>query len=168
MMHSRWRAYFYDALTGAEVKTPYSGWEWYSMAGYGASPRSAVVYDDTAWSVEVGNGEGKRAEITAANVRTLARWLGPVWPSGPGLKDFTATGGLEWSDGVVAIHNGVFRLDGNEANGELLADLNGAQPLVSGTLAAQTLDLSPYMPALIPPPGRCSSSPGSPPTTTSR
>ena len=30
------------------------------------------------------------SEIAIPNVRTVARWLGHAWPSGPGLKDFSA------------------------------------------------------------------------------
>ena len=91
------------------------------------------------------------AEIVVPNMRALARWLGPVWPSGPGLKDFSVAGGLDWSEGTIAVHKGVFRMDGNEASGELLLDLKGERPAISGTLAAGSFDLTPYLAAGPPP-----------------
>ena len=111
-----------------------------------ANPISAVIDGRLDWR----NGPlltAATAELTVPNVRTLARWLGPVWPSGPGLKDFSVSGGLDWSEGAIAVHKGVFRMDGNEANGELQLDLNGERPAVSGTLAASSIDLSPYVSA---------------------
>lgn len=90
------------------------------------------------------------SEIAIANVRTVARWLGHPWPSGPGLKDFSAHGALEWSAQAIAMQKGVFRLDGNEARGTLALMLAPVRPALAGTLAFEVADLTPYLAASSP------------------
>ncbi len=85
------------------------------------------------------------ADITVPSVRALARWLGAAWPSGAGLKDFGATGALEWSDGILSMRHGQYQLDGNEANGALQLNVSGARPALAGTLAANSIDLAVYL-----------------------
>lgn len=84
------------------------------------------------------------SEIAIPNIRTVARWLGHPWPSGPGLKDFTARGALEWSRQAATIQKGVFRVDGNEGEGTLSMTATPDRPAIAGTLAFDTLDLNPY------------------------
>lgn len=114
-----------------------------------ANPVSAVLDGRLDWR-GVPTLTATTAEVNITSVRALARWLGPAWPSGPGLKDFSASGGLEWSENTIAVHQGLFRMDDNEARGELQIDLNGARPAISGTLAASSFDLSPYLPVSAP------------------
>lgn len=100
--------------------------------------------------LDVGNGlqlSAPAADIAISQVRSLARWFGHLWPSGPGLKDFTAHGALEWSGQTIAIPKGVFKIDGNDANGTLALTFGGSRPALAGTLAFQAVDLRAYLPA---------------------
>lgn len=106
--------------------------------------------------LDVGRGislAGTSAEITVANVRSIARWLGEVWPSGAGLRDFSARGTLEWVGPVLAMSRGRYVIDGNEASGTLSLSLAGPRSLVAGTLAFGKFDLSPYFPLPVAVPG---------------
>jgi hypothetical protein len=83
-------------------------------------------------------------EISIPNVRSVARWLGHPWPSGPGLKDFQTSGALEWSAKSIAMQKGTFKLDGNVAAGALSLTLGPVRPAIAGTLAFEAADLSVY------------------------
>ena len=87
------------------------------------------------------------ADVTIPNVRSVARWLGQVWPSGPGLKKFAAHGSAEWIGQTIAFQKGTFEVDGNVANGALTFNFGSARPAIAGTLAFQDTDLAIYLPA---------------------
>ena len=86
-----------------------------------------------------------QAELTAADLRATARWLGVNWPAGRGFGVFHAKGQLEWVDRTVAFQNAAIELDDNDANGTLSINFSGARPTVEGTLGLKTLDLTRYL-----------------------
>lgn len=86
-----------------------------------------------------------QTELTAADLRATARWLGVNWPAGRGFGVFHAKGQLEWLDRTVAFQNAAFALDENDANGTLSINFSGARPTVEGTLGLKTLDLTRYL-----------------------
>ena len=86
-----------------------------------------------------------QAELTAADLRATARWLGVNWPAGRGFAVFHAKGQLEWLDRTVAFQNAAIELDDNDANGTLSINFSGARPTVEGTLGLKTLDLTRYL-----------------------
>lgn len=87
---------------------------------------------------------GTQIDMTVPNVRGLARALGHMWPSGPGLKDFAARGTLDWSGSTLALNRGRYWLDGNVATGTLSLTLHKERPQIVGTLAFATFDATPY------------------------
>lgn len=84
------------------------------------------------------------AELQIGDVRAMARWLGELWPTGPGLGAVTAKGLLLVDDKAVTFENAKFTIDGNDATGALTLSLNGPRPAFQGTLAFDTLSLAPY------------------------
>ena len=88
---------------------------------------------------------GSSVDISVPNVRSVARWLGHVWPSGPGLKDFAAHGTAEWNGQSIVFSKGTFHMDGNEATGALSLAFGGLRPVIAGTLAFQSANLNPYV-----------------------
>lgn len=84
------------------------------------------------------------AELTVTDLRSAARWLGAVWPSGPGLGAFAAKGRLTLDDRAVSFEHAEFTLDGNVATGALTAKLGPERPSIEGTLAFATFDITPY------------------------
>ncbi len=102
--------------------------------------------------IELGHGlqlVAPTAEVAIPNVRSVARWLGHVWPSGPGLKNFSANGNAEWVGQTIAFQKGRYKIDNNEASGALTFNFGSARPAVAGTLAFQDVDLTPYLQAEI-------------------
>lgn len=87
------------------------------------------------------------SEINVPSLRALARWFGHTWPSGPGLKDFSARGSAEWSGRTISYPNGTFSIDGNEGQGAFAFSFDGLRPSVAGTLAFANADLTPYLAA---------------------
>jgi AsmA protein len=86
-----------------------------------------------------------QCEVTAADLRQTARWLGAPWPSGPGLGSVKIKGQLDWHDAALAFDRSVFAMDGNEATGVLTLRFASVRPSVTGTLALKALDLTGYL-----------------------
>ena len=98
--------------------------------------------------LEVGQGlalVATTADVTVPNVRSVARWFGEIWPSGAGLRDFSAHGSAEWTGQSIVFSKGTFRMDGNEGNGALSLTFDAARPMVAGSLAFQNVDMTPYL-----------------------
>ena len=85
------------------------------------------------------------ADVTIASLRSVARWLGHVWPSGAGLKTFAARGSAEWAGQTISFQKATFAMDGNEASGALTLNFGSARPAIAGTLALQDASLAPYL-----------------------
>lgn len=97
--------------------------------------------------LDVGSGLflAGQAELSLANVRQAALWLGASWPRGPGLLELKAKGQLGWTGRDLAFDRATFQMDGNQATGALALNSGGARPRLSGTLAFKTLDLTGYL-----------------------
>lgn len=113
--------------------------------------RAAVKGDLLATSFNGRLSVGERAQITAENaelsiadVRKFASWLGASWPAGAGLGRLTAKGRLKLEDRAVTFEHAQFTLDGNAATGALTAKLGLKRPSIEGTLAFANFDLAPY------------------------
>ena len=85
------------------------------------------------------------ADLTTADLRATARWLGVNWPSGDGFGPFHAKGQLEWVGRTMAFQNTTLELDENDATGTLSINFSGPRPAVEGTLGLKTLDLTQYL-----------------------
>lgn len=84
------------------------------------------------------------ANLVIPDLRAVARWLYARWPDGPGIKPFRAKGAMIWTSHSLAFEDAQFALDGNEATGALAFMLSGEKPVIEGTLAFGTLDLTGY------------------------
>lgn len=84
------------------------------------------------------------AELSIADLRGFARWLGTKWPSGPGLGPFTAKGLLTLEERLASFEHAEFTLDGNAATGALMVKLGAERPAIEGTLAFAAFDIAPY------------------------
>jgi AsmA protein len=91
------------------------------------------------WQVTAEN-----AELSVANLRSFASWVGASWPSGPGLGSFTAKGLLTLEERRVSFEHAAFTLDGNAASGALILKLGAERPAIEGTLAFASFDIAPY------------------------
>ena len=88
------------------------------------------------------------AELNAANLRRIVRWFGPPVPVSDGLNAVSLKGQLSWARGTVTVEKAKVSVDGSEAAGTLGFTYTGERPAIDGTLAFNTLDLTPYFEAL--------------------
>jgi uncharacterized protein involved in outer membrane biogenesis len=86
-------------------------------------------------------------KLSTPSLRRFANWLGSPIGSGsiPGRASLFGT--AEFRDGVLSVANAEVTLDGNSASGALKVTA-AARPDVTGTLAFETLDLTPYFAGL--------------------
>jgi AsmA protein len=88
------------------------------------------------------------SQVSIANLRHAAHWLGAHWPAGAGLREFTVKGPLDWSNGTVSFENATVSLDGNTGQGGISLALGAEnRPTVTGTLAFEAFHLDPYLKA---------------------
>ena len=84
-------------------------------------------------------------DVTIPKLRSVARWLGETWPSGPGLSNFVAHGAVDWSGHTIGFNRTSFELDGNVATGTASLNFDRSRPLISASLAATDLKLATYL-----------------------
>ncbi|WP_413992095.1 AsmA family protein [Labrys okinawensis] len=93
------------------------------------------------------DGDGRlEGQVTAsgASLRETLRWLGLPLPDGHSLAAFEVQSPVTVDPTGISLDDVQLSLDGNEAEGSLVIQLAGERPKVSGTLAADTIDLSAY------------------------
>jgi AsmA protein len=120
----------------------------------GSSPLRLAVDSDPAevgFEGEVSNGAEPGAsggiDLDVRSIRALAAWLGePIAFQGEGLEKLTIEGRLEGSAKRVAFSDAQIGLDAITGQGELVADLSGEVPQLSGRLDLGAVDLDPYLP----------------------
>ncbi len=88
---------------------------------------------------------GGTATVSMQSVRRLARWFGLAVPNEEGLQAASIKGPFTWTRSTLAFEGAKVTVDGNEASGNLAYNLAGKRPLLEGTLAFGTLDLTPYV-----------------------
>jgi len=88
------------------------------------------------------------AELQTASLRKLARWFGVPMTLSPGLGAVSLKGQLSWAHATIAVEKAKVTVDGSEAAGTVALTLGGEHPTLDGTLAFNTLELSPYFEAL--------------------
>lgn len=84
-------------------------------------------------------------EVDVPNLRNFVNWIGLLVPEGRGLNTFTAKGRMNWAGRKIAVDDGRFELDGNQASGALALRFAGPRPALEGTLAMTNLHLSQYL-----------------------
>ncbi len=85
------------------------------------------------------------ADLTAGNLRHVARWFGIPVSNGTEFQDVRVKGTLDWGAGVLTFSRASVGMDGNEGTGALALDTAKTIPSFDGTLAFDTLDLSRYL-----------------------
>jgi AsmA family len=90
-------------------------------------------------------------EVDLTVARQLS-WLNRLLPvslgaTGQKAHNLKAKGALDWSSKSMALSNAKLEIDGSEANGTLSLDRRPSRPLLTGTLAFQTLDMTRQLPA---------------------
>lgn len=85
-------------------------------------------------------------EVDVPNLRNFVNWIGLLVPEGRGLNRFTAKGSVNWAGRKIAVDDGRFELDGNQASGALALQFASPRPALEGTLALTNLHLSQYLP----------------------
>lgn len=86
----------------------------------------------------------ENAELSIADLRGFAAWLGASWPAGSGLGPFKAKGLLTLGERTMAFEHAEFVLDGNAATGALAVKMGQDRPSIEGTLAFASFDIAPY------------------------
>lgn len=84
------------------------------------------------------------AALTTSNMTTLLSWLG-LASSGQGVSQFEAKSSFEWSGSTIALDNGSFKIDGNQAEGRMTFDLAAPGSSIDATLAFDVFDITPYL-----------------------
>jgi AsmA protein len=87
------------------------------------------------------------ATVSTPSLRRLVGWLGMPTESGATFGAASIEGKLNWSRPTLIVADARIELDGNHAEGTVSARLAGPRPRIQGTLAAETLDLTPYLEA---------------------
>jgi AsmA protein len=87
--------------------------------------------------------------LTTPSVRRVIEWMGAPMGTGAILGAGSIAGKINWLGPSVAIADAKMELDGNVAEGALSATVGGGGlSSLQGTLAFESLDLSPYIEAL--------------------
>lgn len=120
-----------------------------SLIAGGKSDMRARVKGDlinltTSGTVDgTGRLEGK-VSASGNSLRDTLRWLGLGLPVGRSLGAYDLQSPLTLDNAAISLNEVQLSLDGNEAEGSLTVEYGRERPKVSGTLAADVLDLSAY------------------------
>lgn len=82
--------------------------------------------------------------LQTGSLREVLAWLGLDAPTTGGFGAFGLAGQLKADGQQIGLSKATLDLDGNRSEGALLVKLGGERPLIQGTLAADSLDLTPY------------------------
>lgn len=132
-----------DATLGAPQKTPYG-------AEQAVEAKVSGSFLEASFKGQLRTGElftltAPSAKLVVPDLRKAARWLGVEWPDGPGLGAFTAEGIVDWGSGRLAFDRADFKIDGNEAVGNLSLSLSEGRPFIEATLAFEHFEIAPYL-----------------------
>lgn len=83
--------------------------------------------------------------LSVVDGRKFLRWLGVPVAGGPGLGRLSIKGPAKWSGRTIAFESAFVSLDGNDAAGTFAISMSGPRPAISATLAADRIDLGPYL-----------------------
>lgn len=91
------------------------------------------------------NISSEDASITISDFSRFAKWIGIRLPADQTPKKFSANGHFTWTGKTVGFFNSALALDENTANGGLTLKLGRERPMLDGTIAANSLDITPYL-----------------------
>ncbi|MGD9738863.1 MAG: AsmA family protein [Bauldia sp.] len=87
--------------------------------------------------------DGETAVVTPS-LRRLLAWSGSNVGDAPTLGRASIRGHSRWQWPLLAFSSASMSLDGNDADGAFTVDFAEDRPAIRGTIAAESLDLSPY------------------------
>jgi AsmA protein len=86
-------------------------------------------------------------ELTTPSVRRVVEWMGAPIETGAILGAGSIAGRINWLGSSVSLSDATIELDGNIAEGAVSATINDGLTSLQGTIAFDSLDLSPYLEA---------------------
>lgn len=86
-------------------------------------------------------------DLQVPSLRALARWFDVDLPAGDGLKELSLKSKFLAGGTKFSFPDAMLGLDGNSADGAIVIKLGPVRPLFQATLAASTLNLTPYLSA---------------------
>ncbi|MCK0196431.1 AsmA family protein [Ancylobacter sp. 6x-1] len=117
-------------------------------AGYGklsvsGSPLSLAYQGNVRLADGAMNTDGD-LDIASPLLRDMLGWIGIDPPTEEGLGPFRLRGRAMVAGDSLALANARLDLDGNRADGGLSLRIDKGRPVIQGSFAAETVDLSPY------------------------
>ncbi|MCP4381918.1 MAG: AsmA family protein [Hyphomicrobiales bacterium] len=106
-----------------------------------------LAFDGAALQLDGTQLEGD-IQLTTPSVRRVVEWMGADVGSGAIFGAGSVSGKVNWLGPSVAITEASVEFDGNVADGAIAVTSVDGHSRVQGTLAFETLDLSPYVDAL--------------------
>jgi len=91
-----------------------------------------------------------QVKLSAPSLGRLLAWTGSTISAGTTIGTVSIAGSMNAADRRVKLDNAAIGLDGNRAIGVLELSLQNATPIVSGTLAFETVDLNAFLETFTP------------------
>ena len=113
------------------------------------SAKAELAFEGTAGLLGNAFVDGK-ASFSATSLRSALEWMYATPAPGATSGQASVSGGVIASKQRVKLERADMTLAGNIGHGAIEIGLTGAVPMVSGTLAFETLDLSSFLSALTP------------------
>ena len=111
-----------------------------------ASPSLKASFEGKALHLDSLQLDGE-TRIATPSLRRLLAQLGRPTAAGATFGAAAIAGKVNLALPTVSLDNAAIDLDGNHAEGALSASFDGGHPRIQGTIAFETLDLSPYVEA---------------------
>ena len=108
--------------------------------------KSSLATLGYAGNVSVANlGIDGTVSLQTPSLTKLAQWAGQPLAVDQGLQEFAIKGRLSVNGDRIAFADATISLDGSTGAGAVEADLSGSVPRITGRLAMQRIDVTPYM-----------------------
>lgn len=134
----------FDLTSGLQVERKPGAPETFPLRAQIRTPHLEINFDGRVAPAAQMQLDGQ-SDLTLSSVRQVARWLGAYWPQGPGLNVVSVRGHLAWTGRGLVFDRATTRVDGSEATGAVELSLSQPRPMLGGTFAFGTLDLSPFL-----------------------
>ncbi len=115
-------------------------------AAVNATAKSSLASLGYAGNVSVANlGIDGTVSLQTPSLTKLAQWAGRPLAIEQGLQAFAISGRLSVGNDRIAFADAKISLDGSRGGGTVEADLSGSIPRITGRLAMQRIDVTPYL-----------------------
>jgi AsmA protein len=103
-----------------------------------------IAFDGTVGRSDLDFSFEGDTNVAMGSLRQVVDWTGAPIGQADTLADASISGHASWAWPVLSFSDAAMRLDGNAATGAFTVDFSGPRVEIVGTLALNTLDLSPY------------------------